>query len=110
MLEAFPVQAAQGNSAPKTEDEALVQASVQFEAMFIGTLLKQMRSTTLESGLFGQDRASKIYREMYDDALAAEMAASGSLGIGAMMLQELRNGLSGAAAREAYAASGAGKR
>lgn len=82
----FPGKAA----VPRTEDEALQLVTMQFEALFIGALLKQMRESTMQSGLFGTDRASRIYREMHDEALANEMAGSGALGIGRMMLQELR--------------------
>ena len=82
----FPGKAA----VPRNEEEALQLVTMQFEALFIGALLKQMRESTMQSGLFGMDRASRIYREMHDEALANEMAGSGALGIGRMMLQELR--------------------
>ncbi len=84
---------AQTGAIPKTEDQALRRIATEFEAIFLGELLKSMRNTILESGFFGQDRASKIYREMRDEAYAYEMAASGQLGFGDMMYEELRKGL-----------------
>ncbi len=89
---------------PGNEKQALETVAAQFEALFIGEMLKQMRNTTFESGLFGNDRASKIYRDMHDEAMAMEMARTGAFGIGKMMLQELG---SAAETRKAYAASAA---
>lgn len=78
---------------PKTEDEALKQVSREFEAIFISELLKSMRSTTLKGGLFGEDRATKMYQEMHDVALAHEMAATGMLGFGELLYADLRRTL-----------------
>jgi Rod binding domain-containing protein len=77
--------------APRTEDEALRRLSEEFETVFIGELLKEMRNTSLESGLLGNSRAGRIYREMFDDTLAGEMAGSGGLGIGKMVYDELKS-------------------
>ncbi len=74
----------------RSDDDALRIVAQQFEAIFINQLLKSMRSTTLESGLFGQDQGSKMYREMYDQALAERMSATGDMGIGKMVYDELR--------------------
>lgn len=82
-----------GAALPKTEDEALKQVAREFEAIFISELLKSMRSTTLESGLFGKDRATKMYREMHDEALAHEMAATDMLGFGKLLYADLRKTL-----------------
>ena len=74
---------------PRTEDEALRLVAREFESIFIGELMKSMRNATFESGLFGQDRASKMYREMHDQSLAHEMALSGRFGIADMVYSEL---------------------
>ena len=74
---------------PKNDDEALRMVAKEFAAIFIGELMKTMRTTTMESGLFGQDRASKIYQEMHDSALAREMALTGRMGIADMIYAEL---------------------
>jgi len=76
-------------SVPSTEREALRQVAGQFEALFIQELLRSMRSTTLETGLTGNDRASKMYREMYDEAMSGNLATSGGFGIGRMLEEEL---------------------
>jgi flagellar protein FlgJ len=77
---------------PKTEREALRQVAGEFEALFVAELLKSMRSTTLESGFLSQDRASKMYRDMHDEALAGKLSQTGSLGIGRMLEEELARG------------------
>jgi flagellar protein FlgJ len=76
-------------SAPGTEREALRQVAGQFEALFISELLKSMRSTTLDTGFLGGDHASKMYRDMYDEALSGNLATSGGFGIGTMLEAEL---------------------
>ncbi len=75
---------------PRTEDEALAAVTKQFEAIFVSELLKEMRATTLDGGLFGKDRASQMYREMHDEALAGELANSGGLGIGKLLFESLK--------------------
>ncbi len=80
-------------SLPRTEEEALRGVTREFEAIFIGEMLKQMRRPDFSGGLLGNDRASKMYREMHDEAMAAEMARAGGLGIGDMLYQELRRGI-----------------
>lgn len=72
-----------------TEEEAIAEVARQFESLFIGELLKSMRSTGLETGLMGNDRSSKMYREMHDEALASELARGGGLGVGRMLSEEL---------------------
>ena len=75
---------------PRTEDAALKRLSEEFESIFIGEMLKQMCSASFESGLFGNSRASKIYREIYDETLAGEMAGSGGIGLGRIIYDELK--------------------
>lgn len=81
------------SAVPKTEEETLKQVAREFEAIFISELLKSMRNTTLEGGLFGEDRATKMYREMHDEALAHEMAATGMLGFGKLLYADLQKTL-----------------
>lgn len=73
----------------RTEDEAIAEVARQFEALFIGSLLKSMRATEMEAGLLGKDRSAKMYREMHDEALAAELAKGQGLGIGELLSAEL---------------------
>jgi len=78
---------------PKNPDEGLKRVASEFEAIFIGELMRTMRDSVLDGGIMGKSRAYKIYREMHDEAMAREMAATGELGIGNMIYQELKQGL-----------------
>ena len=79
--------------APRSDRAALKRVAEEFEAIFLDELFKAGRSTMLESGLFGKDRATKMYEEMHDEAMARSMAASGGLGIGKMLEAELSRSL-----------------
>ena len=82
-----------GESAPRNDRAALRRVAQEFEAIFIDELFKAGRGTTVAGGLFGKDRATKMYEEMHDEAMARSMAASGGLGIGRMLETELSRSL-----------------
>jgi peptidoglycan hydrolase FlgJ len=67
----------------------LKKATQEFEAIFIGYMLKVMRSTVEpadeEAGALGKD----IYLSMFDQEIALQMARNSSLGIGEMMYRQL---------------------
>ena len=93
----------------ETRLRELRKATQEFEAVFIGYMLKVMRSTVEpaddESGALGKD----IYLSMFDQEIALQMARNSSLGIGEMMYRQLEQTvketrtLSGAAASETAA-------
>lgn len=78
---------------PKTEDATLKIVAQEFESLFIAAMLKQMRSSVLDGGLLGNDRATKMYREMHDEAMAVEMSASGGIGLARVIYDQLRSDL-----------------
>ena len=55
-----------------------------FEAMFVSLMLKQMRSSMTEDGLFGGD-SSDTYGGIFDLYLGKHIAKSQPLGIGEMV-------------------------
>src|SRR5258706_520609 len=69
----------------ETQLRELKQATQEFEAVFIGYMLKVMRSTAEpaeeEGGTLGKD----VYLSMFDQEIALQMARNSSLGIGEMM-------------------------
>lgn len=77
---------------PRNDDEALRMVTREFESLFLSELLKTMRATAMEGGLFGKERAAKMYRELHDEALAGDLARAGGLGIGTMLYEQLRAG------------------
>lgn len=71
------------------EDQRLEQVAKQFEALFIGLLMKQKKVFGDQDGaIFGQSSAEKNYQELMDNALAESSA--GGLGIADAMLDQLR--------------------
>ena len=68
----------------------LKKATQEFEAVFIGYMLKVMRSTVEpaddeEGSALGKD----VYLSMFDQEIALQMARNSSLGIGEMMYRQL---------------------
>lgn len=61
----------------------------QFEALFIGTLLKNMRETSLGDPIFGQSHQYEMYRDMLDQQLSVEMASGRGMGLADMLVRQL---------------------
>lgn len=86
-----------GAAAPDTSRlpsrENLEKASQQFESIFVSMMLKSMRAAqdSLGGGLFDSD-ASRQFRDMQDDRLAAEFGRRGTLGIAKAMQDYLSRG------------------
>ncbi len=88
----LPLISSAGKAQMNREDQSLAklkQATTDFEAIFIGEILKEMHSDASKGGLFGNSFEMGTYREMYDEAIAQQLAKSGILGIGKMLYQEL---------------------
>lgn len=67
---------------------ALSEAAKQFEAIFLNMMLKQMREASFGDPLFDSS-ASDSYQSMFDQQLALNLSASGSLGIAALIERQL---------------------
>jgi flagellar protein FlgJ len=68
--------------------ENLDAAGKRFEAIFVGMMLKSMRSASLGEGLF-DSKATAQFRDMQDQQLAQTMAAHAPIGIGKAMTEFL---------------------
>jgi Rod binding domain-containing protein len=82
----------QGVSSPAAEarHRKLVKAAQDFEAVFVGSMLKQMRkSITGGNALFGNSSEAKMYQEMMDDATAQQMSHTGAFGLANLLLHSL---------------------
>jgi len=71
--------------------EALKKAAEHFESIFIGMMLKSMRSA---NAVFEQDNpmnsnTTKFFRDMYDQQLATDMASNGSMGLADIIVEQL---------------------
>lgn len=68
--------------------ENLDAAGQRFESIFIGMMLKSMRSAKLADGLF-ETKALEQFRDMQDQKLSENMAAHTPIGIGKAMTEFL---------------------
>ncbi|MDY0219618.1 MAG: rod-binding protein [Desulfobacterium sp.] len=78
-----PVKPAGTNTIASKEGDSqkLKQACQGFEAIFLSTMVKSMRSTLPGDALFGKSQGIEIFESMYDRELVDQLAASGN-GIG----------------------------
>lgn len=71
---------------PSLERQRLVQAAQDFESFFIGYMMKNMRSESLQSSFMGEEFAQHTYQDMFDDAVAQNMSKRNSIGISQMLV------------------------
>ena len=62
----------------------------EFESILITYMLKSMRKTVGEGGIFGNSNESKIFKSMFDEKLALEIAREGGIGLGKMLFENLK--------------------
>lgn len=68
--------------------EGLKQVAQQFESLFIGMMLKSMRDTLPQDGLFSSDQ-TRLYTSMLDQQLAQKLSTSGQLGFARLIEQQM---------------------
>jgi flagellar protein FlgJ len=68
--------------------EAIKQVANQFEALFLGMMLKTMRQAKLADGIM-DNQQSDMYQDMYDQQLATQLAGKPGLGIAEFILKQL---------------------
>jgi flagellar protein FlgJ len=87
-----PFSAINGDVIRGPKPNNLEQAAEKFEAMFLRTMLSEMRKSTDafagEDGMFSSREARNL-RDFYDDALAQELASQRSTGIANILIQQL---------------------
>ncbi len=76
-------------SARNNSPDALRQAAQQFEALFMNMVLKSMRKTTFDSGLFNNSQ-SKMYTSILDQELSQAFAKRG-MGLADALVQQMQN-------------------
>jgi flagellar protein FlgJ len=64
-----------------SRDARLREASEEFEAILLTTLVKEMRRSLGPNGLFGEGPGRTVYEGMFDTMLAGEIARGAPLGI-----------------------------
>jgi Rod binding domain-containing protein len=84
----------------------LHKVAVQFEGIFVGMLLREMRKGESDQTIFGEKtNGQKIYEEMLDDQRSQEIASTGSFGIAKMLEAQLRSAVLANAGREAQSST-----
>ena len=76
----------------------------EFEAMFVGMMLKSMRETVGKDKLTGGGHGEETFRSLLDQEYATTAARSGGVGLAAMIEKELTR--NGSAARPILKGSG----
>jgi flagellar protein FlgJ len=71
------------------ESPRLKRACLQFESLFIASMLKAMRKTVDNGGLIRESNEGKIFKSMFDEKLGLSIANSGGIGLGAMLFEQL---------------------
>jgi flagellar protein FlgJ len=76
--------------AKRNPEQALKAVSMQFEAVFLQTLLKSMRDATPQDGMMDSD-STRMYTSMLDQQMAQSLSARG-MGLADVMLRQLQRG------------------
>jgi soluble lytic murein transglycosylase-like protein len=83
----------QGARKPQPIDDAkktrLQKAVTEFEALFVGYIIKNMRSGIPKDELFGEGFGNDLMQGMFDAELAKHVAANSNLGLAEMMYKKL---------------------
>ncbi len=88
------VSYAQAKAEYQRQHDRLVKATQEFESVFIGQMLKQMRkSMTGENALFGNSSEAKMFQDMTDDATATQMSHTGTFGLAKTLFKSLERTL-----------------
>jgi flagellar protein FlgJ len=76
-------------AAGKNDPAALREVAGQFEALFVQSLLKNMREASLAEPMFGGSDQHAMFQEMLDQQLALEMANGRGMGLAEMLVRQL---------------------
>ena len=71
--------------------ETLRAVAVQFEALFIQMMLKNMREAGMQGGMLDSDQ-SLMYRDLFDQQMSLHLAQGSGVGIAGMLLKQLGAG------------------
>ncbi len=71
------------------EAERLEAVIKDFESLLIEQMLKQMRNSIPDGGLFGVNRGHEIFNEMLDGEYARLMSDRGGIGLAQFMLDRM---------------------
>ncbi|MBW2000920.1 MAG: rod-binding protein [Deltaproteobacteria bacterium] len=90
MLQEMTVNQSLMGSHKDAWNNRLKKTCTEFESIFITYMLKSMRNTLVEDGLFGKTNEAKIVKSMFDEKLALGIARGGGISLGRMLFEELK--------------------
>ncbi len=86
-----PAKVPEEQSLKKSKDlKALRESTREFEAIYMMEMMKSMRKTIPEGGLFEKDVADNIYEEMLDMEYARQTAQGKGMGLGEAMYEQMK--------------------
>jgi|AMWB02.1.fsa_nt_gi flagellar protein FlgJ len=71
------------------DDAAADRVAREFESLFIGMMLKSMRSTVGKDTLTGGGHGEEVYRSLLDQEYATTIAAGSGLGLRELIVEQL---------------------
>lgn len=75
--------------AGKDRDAALTRVAGQFEALFVQEMLKSMRSASFGDPIFGGSGGAEMYRDLFDQQIADDIAAGPGVGLADLLVRQL---------------------
>jgi flagellar protein FlgJ len=75
--------------ADRNDPAVIREVAGQFEALFLQTLMKNMRGAELAEPLFGDSEQHDMYQDMMDQQLSVEMASGRGIGLADMLVRQL---------------------
>lgn len=69
-------------------EQAIKAVARQFESLFLGILLKNMREASPEDGLLDSEQG-KLYTQMLDQQLAQKLSSGKGMGLADMLIKQL---------------------
>ncbi len=69
-------------------DQAAHEVAQQFESIFVGMMMKAMRSATPTDSLFNSDQM-EAYMDMFDKQLALDLSTNGGIGLAQIIEQQI---------------------
>ncbi|PKL75949.1 MAG: hypothetical protein CVV27_12755 [Candidatus Melainabacteria bacterium HGW-Melainabacteria-1] len=71
-------------------NDSLKKAVQDFEAFFVGQIMKDMRKTVPESGLFGQGPEEGMMRDLLDEEWAKQLATGRGIGLAQVLFRQMQ--------------------
>ena len=92
-LQEMQAQAAKAEKSGGVKDTAYLaqikKVSQEFESIFLGYMLKQMRKTVPDDPITGNSTAKDIFYDMHDDEVSKDLSKAGGIGLAAMIYKQL---------------------